>query len=333
MVRSADGKHILIQSYADPVHPTTVHVLTLPGAATNLKFISRTEIGYSTNSLPDNPAAGITTMWRMRLDDLQPISVARVLGDVIATSWSPDGANVAFIAAPPSTSDAGLHRLWLKVGSAGPRALTPLIPFYGREYTNTDQLQVSFSHDGRYLLMVDSAVAGRAPVLAASASFQVRSVPDGTIVWVPPSALKVVANRGTMAAWSHLSDFLYFSEAGVHTWDARTGLVGNVAGADFWFNPSVAPDDRLVAYAASGADGKPHLEMRNLESGSVRKLSGVRGLPILLSVNLMLEGHYLPNVNGAPGPAYYLGRYYALNLLTNVETMLPGPPLDVWTAE
>jgi hypothetical protein len=73
--------------------------------------------------------------------------------------------------------------------------------------------------------------------------------------------------------------------------------------------------------------------MRNLESGSVRKLSGVRGLPILLSDNLMLEGHYLPNVNGAPGPAYYLGRYYALNLLTNVETMLSGPPLDVWTAE
>jgi Tol biopolymer transport system component len=316
-VWSADGKQILVQSFADPTHPAIVEAVTLPKAA-SVRFISRTEIGYAINNLPDSPSAGVTEIWRMSFADKRPVSVAKVKGAVVDFAWSPDGSNLAYLVRTETPGDG--DRFWLKVGAAAARALTPVITVYGREYIGTDEMIVRFSQDGKYLVIVDTVAAPR--------YFQVRSVPDGKLAFNPPEPS---TGPLTMAAWSHFSNRIYYASSGVRSWDAVTKVVKVVVAGLNWSSPSVSPDDRLVAYSASGRDGKPHLEVRNLESGSVRILPGVRGMPILLSDNLMIEGHFLANVNGAPGPAYYLGRFYSLNLVTNVETALSGPPMDVWT--
>jgi hypothetical protein len=314
LVQSPKGT--LIESFANQIHPATL--CSISSNASNVKFISRTEIGYAINNAPDAPSTGVTEISRMSLTDRRSVSVARFKGDAVDFAWSPDGSNLSYLVRTEVPSEA--ERLWLKVGAAAPRALTPLIPLYGREYISSDELMVRFSHDGRYLLMVDTVVNPR--------YFQVWSVPGAKVVWSPPEPS---TGPLTMAVWSHLSDRIYYQSSGVRTWDAVTKVVKIVAGGLNWSSPSLSPDDRLIAYAAAGSDGKPHLEVRDLGSGSVRILAGVRGLPVLLSDNLMIEGHYLANVNGAPGPAYYVGRYYALNLLTNVEIALAGPPSDVWT--
>jgi hypothetical protein len=318
MVRSADGKQIFVQSFADPAHPTTLQKLTLPNAA-DVKFISRTEIGYAINDAPDSPSTGVTEIWRMSLTDSRAVSVTKFKGQAIDFAWSPDGSNLSYLVRSETPSEA--ERLWLKVGATAPLALTPLIPLYGREYISTDEMLVRFSHDGKFLVMVDTVVTPR--------YFQVWSVPGAKVVWSPPEPS--TGGPLTMAVWANFSNRIYYQSSGVRTWDAVTKVVKVVVAGLNWSSPSVSPDDRLIAYSASGGDGKPHLEVRNLESGSVRILPGVRGLPILLSDNLMIEGHYLPNVNGAPGPAYYLDRFYSLNLVTNVETALVRPPIDVWT--
>jgi hypothetical protein len=312
---SADGKHTLIQSFADPAHPVTQILLNL--ATRNVRFISRREIGYAISNLPDSPTAGVTEIWRMNLADKRPVSVTRFKGDVVDFGWSPDGSNLSYLVRTEVPSEA--ERLWLKVGAGAPRALTPLIPIYGREGISTDEILVRFSHDGKFLVMVDTVVTPR--------YFQVWSVPGAKVVWSPPEP---TGGLLTMAVWAHLSDRLYYQGAGVRTWDATTKRQGVLNAGLGWSSPSLSPSDRLIAYSASGGDGKPHLEVRTLQSGSVRILPGARGLPTLLSDNLMIEGHYLPNVNGAPGPAYYLDRFYSLNLVTNVETALAGPPIDVW---
>lgn len=282
-----------------------------------VKFISRTEIGYTITSNPDSPSEGVTTVQRMSLKDKKPIAVATLQGYVADIEWSPDGSSVAILAS----------QLWLKVGSAAPRALTAPFEGGGREGTSFDESIVRFAHDGKYLVMVNTGVYGQAPKSAAQAMLQVRSVPDGKLVWVPPTAMKG-SSWTTLAAWSHLSDRLYYTydlptgQHGVLTWDAHTGQVGTVAGAGFWFDPSVSPDDHLVAYETSTGDGKPHLAVRNLVSGLVRTLPGNLGRPTLLSNQWMIERHMV-YTSSPLGPYWWPDTYYLFNLLTNVEKPLP----------
>lgn len=334
MSPSTDGKHTLVQNFADPAHPVTLYSLRL--TPDNAKFISATEIGYATSSKPDSPVLGVTTIWRMSLKDMKPISVAKLQGGTQDVAWSPDGSNVAAIAYSV-VSNQSVNRLWLKVGSASPRALTSLTDLYGRGGSSTDEVIVRFSPDGQFLLMVDTYFAGHAPKSTDQAHFQVRSVSDGKLVWAAPGALK--GGWTTMAAWSHTSDRLFYDEAsaviqpfGVKTWDAPT-KVETLAGGLIWYSPSVSPADRLVAYhVESTTDGKPHVEVRDLASGSVRVLPGLFGGPFLLSDEVMLQVQFVRNTQGV-GPAYMsTGKYFLLNLSTNVRTPMPARfrPIDVW---
>jgi hypothetical protein len=310
MSPSPDGKHTLVESFADPGHPVTLY--SLPIAENNVKFISATEIGYTTNSSPQSPINGVTTIWRMSLIDMKPVSVAKVQGGMQDVAWSPDGSNLAYLVDTAFPSEAG--RLWLKVGAAAPRALTPLIPVDGREGIGTDETLVSFSHDGRYLLMVDTVVSPQ--------YFQVWSVPDGKVVWSPPEPS---TGTLTMAVWAHLSDRLYYQGAGVRTWNAATNRVGVVASGLEWSSPYLSPDDRFVAYESTG------VEVRDLVAGSVKALPGILGKPSLLSDTMMIEAHL--SLQTTPiGPYYAVGRYYVRNLTTNVETLLPTgfAPDDIW---
>jgi hypothetical protein len=335
MAPSPDGKHILVESFADPAHPVTLYSLSV--TENNVKFISATEIGYTTNSRSDSPILGVTTIWRMSLNDMKPVSVAKVQGGTQDVAWSPDGSNVAYLAYSVA-SNQSVNRLWLKTGNASPRALTSLIELYGRGASSTDEVIVHFSPDGKYLLMVDTYFAGHAPKSPDQAHFQVRSVPDGKLVWAAPGALK--GGWTTMAVWSHTSDRLLYDESiaviqpfGVKTWDAPTKVVGTLAGGVIWHSPSVSADDRLVAYhVESTIDGKPHVEVRDLVSGSMRVMPGIFGGPLLLSNEVMLEVQFARNTQGV-GPAYMAtGKYFMLNLGTNVRTSLPARfrPIDVW---
>jgi hypothetical protein len=69
---------------------------------------------------------------------------------------------------------------------------------------------------------------------------------------------------------------------------------------------------------------------RNFVDGSVRVLAGVKGDPLLLSNQDMIEAHFIRNTRY--GPPYTATGYFELNLLTNKETPIPGIlfPLDSW---
>jgi Tol biopolymer transport system component len=254
----------------------------------------------------------------MSLTDARAVSVAKFNGEAADFAWSPDGTNLSYLAG------AGAHRLWLKVGAAAPRALTPLIPVAAREgFPGADEILVRFSPDGRYLLMVDTVVTPQ--------YFQVWSVPAGKVVWSPPEPTNGTL---TMAVWAHLSDRLYYHGAGVRTWDATTNREGILDAALGWSSPNLSPSDRFVTYESSGADGKPRVEVRDAASGSLRVLPGTLGRPTLLSDTVMIEAHLVYTTSPA-GPYYsyyWPGRYYALNLSTTVETLLPtGFDLsDIW---
>jgi hypothetical protein len=226
------------------------------------------------------------------------------------------------------------NQVWLRTGNARPRALTPPITFGGRGGSIDDRILVSFSPDGRYVLVVDTALAGAAPASPDQASVQVHSVPDGNLVFVPPSAL---ASSGkldpfvTMAAWSRQTDRLYYrDQAGVHTWDPPA-TVGTLAGGLSWYFPSMSPDGRFVAYAVNMRD-QPHVEVRDLVSNKVQIIPGVRGSPFFITPNVLFEAEYARGQPG-PGPPYSpTGRDFVFDLRTNVETPIAASivPIDYW---
>jgi hypothetical protein len=332
MLRTQDNLHTLIDSFANPARPATL--CSLSAEAGSPKFISATEIGYAISNVTPDTVGTVSEIQRMSLIDKRPLTVATVPGQVMDVAWSRDGSNVAYLADTSSPDGSTGNQLWLKKGSAPATALTPLIPQFGRDVSVDDETIVRFSPDGQYVAMVDTFVAGPVPALAKLAAFQVLSVQDGGLVWVPTGALGAAGKYGgwvTMAAWLHGSDRLFYRDpAGVHTWEPPTAVRTFAAGL-LWRSPSVSLDDRIVAYSVAGTTGKPHIELRDLTSGSVRVLAGTLGQPILLSDTVMLESHMIANTQG-PGPPYFPSGMYALNLSTNVETPVPGIliPLDNW---
>ena len=301
------------------------------------RFISRTEIGYFTSSSMNNPDA-TAVIWRTSLTDLKPVAVATVQGRIMDLAWTPDGSSVAFLlyTFAPGLGSGDANQLWLKTGDAAPRALTPLIPLFGRGGSISDQILVRFSSDGKYLLMVDTYVDNPPPASAEQAHFQVRAMPSGTLVWVPPTALNTSARCSrvsvTMAAWSSTADRLYYrDDTGVSSW-MPTATVASIAGGLLWFSPAVSPDDRYVAYTVNLAD-KPQAEVRDLRSNSVRILPGTRAAQLFLSSSALLEGIYEPtNQQGLGTLPYGQTGSAAFDLTTGVETPLPMfiNPIDYW---
>jgi hypothetical protein len=115
-----------------------------------------------------------------------------------------------------------------------------------------------------------------------------------------------------------------------------------VAKGVIWYSPSMSLDDRFVAYQVDSlTDGKPSVEVRNLVSGSVFKLSGDQfamptelfGAPVLLSDEWVMVEEFVKNTEGI-GPAYRpSGQYFALAWTgTAFVELRPGRfrPYDVW---
>lgn len=332
MLRTQDNLYTLIDSFANPTKPVTL--CSLSANAGSPKFISDTEISYAISNATPETIGTLSVIQRMSLVDKRPLTITTVPGDVMDLAWSPDGSNVAYLAYTNFPDGSNGNQLWLKKGNAPTQMVTPLIPLFGRDGSVNDQTIVRFSPDGKYLLMVDTFVTGAAPVLEKLAAFQVISVQDGSLVWVPPSALGASGNKGgpfiTMAAWSQTSDRLYYRDhAGVHTWDPPA-TVGMMAAGLVWYSPSLSPDGSLLAYA-NNVTTQPRIEIRNVADGSVRVLAGVKGDPLFLSNQEVIEAHFIKNTQ--LGPPFIPSHYYILDLLTNKETALPailGLPMDIW---
>jgi hypothetical protein len=315
---SADFQQYLVVSFRDAAHPATL--CTMSGAT--FRFISSTEVGFTTNDTPNQPSAGTSVIARMRWSDQKPEAVAQAHGDVVDFAWSPDGSSVAYLTYANAPLGGVANQLWLKTGSAPPRALTPLIPVPGRGGSPEDQIVVRFSNDGKYLLMVDTAVDYGAPASPGHAHFQVRSIPDGTLVWSPPPGQTSGGSFSliSMAAWSHKTDRLYYRDPdGVHTWDPPK-IAGTLSSTLSWYTPSVSPDDRYVAYAVNMRN-QPHVEVRDLVTNDVRVIRGTRAAPFFVADNLLFVAEYAPVPPGPGGMTHnHTGRAFVIDLRTIVET-------------
>src|SRR5258708_6143959 len=140
LVSNPNHDQVLLESLHDPAHVTRFCVLGGGG----YRVVSDTEIGFSTSSSPNDPIGGTTTIGRMSVTGRLPVVDAVVHGDVMDFAWSPDGGSMAYLlyTLAPGLGSGDANQLWLKSGGGQPRALTPLIPLFGRGGSISDQISV-----------------------------------------------------------------------------------------------------------------------------------------------------------------------------------------------
>jgi Tol biopolymer transport system component len=242
------------------------------------------------------------------MDQVTRTFVSAETGTIEAWDWSPNGTTLAYFAG---------DQLWLKAGSQPAASVASFKKQLGRGGGWDDEIAIRFSPTGTYFVLVYTATVPN--------TFQIRRASDGGVVWASPSSDFQSPSFATMAIWSRGVDRLYFRDGnGLRTWDS-SGTVTTLMPGLRWYEPSISPDGRAIAYVVLDAAANPRVELLDPQTLKVRALpSPHRWSPMFASATLLLYGG--ADANGLPGQGVF-----AYNLTTGLETALPyAILLDVW---
>jgi len=266
-----DRRDVVLCDARDTAHPRTLKALE--GWSGNQTFLRQDLVGSivlkggGPSSTSDQFTSVVTTL---NLTTGQTTELASSQGVALAGGWSSDGSIVAYF-----TDSGGIHHYWLKRGSAALAEFGTPIQVLGRGGSPDDESLVAFSHDGQYVVVVDTAVN----------RLQAFRTSDGALLYAAPSG--GAGGLRTMAVWGHTADRFYFrNNSGVYQWDSASGISSFIAGLK-WSTPSLTADDRFVAYAV-GTSTTPHVETRELSSGAVSTFAPWRDSPVLIAATKLL---------------------------------------------
>jgi hypothetical protein len=300
-----DRKDVILCDARDAAHPRTLQPLegSWPGSQ---RFLRRDLIGYvalkggGPSSTSDQFTSVVATL---NLTTGQTEVLASTAGAALAAGWTADGSNVAYF-----TDFGGIHHYWLKRGSAAPSEFSTRAQVFGRGGIPDDESLVSFSHDGQYMLVVDTAVN----------RLQAFRTSDASMVYAAPSG--GAGGFRTMAVWSHTADRFYFrNNSGVYQWDASSGISSFIPGLK-WSMPSLTADDQLVAYAL-GTDTTPHVETRALSSGVITAFAPWRDSPVFVAATTLLVHEEAP-CDTCMGTYNWTGKTLVVHTDTRAESDL-----------
>jgi hypothetical protein len=209
----------------------------VPGNASEPRFAGPGRISYL---LPGGVESADAAAGSSRVEASEPALLAA------GHAWSSQDA-MAYLAYPSSSHPDRAGELVIRP-ARGRAAATVQLP--GSAGTRA---QLSFSPDGRLLLLVDSTM------------LQVRRL-DGRLVFSPtarggaPPSDAVWANDGT----------LYFWDArGVNASDPITGETRTVLPGVRWYNPDASPDGRHLVFEVRDAQRLPHLHLLDTATGGM----------------------------------------------------------------
>jgi hypothetical protein len=266
-----DRRDVVLCDVRDPAHPRSLKALE--GWSGNQTFLRQDLVGYivlkggGPSATSDQFTSMVTTL---NLTTGQTAELASSQGYALAGGWSSDGSTVAYF-----TDSGGVHHYWMKRGSAALAEFGTPVQVLGRGGSPDDESLVAFSHDGQYVLVVDTAVN----------RLQVFRTSDRAVVYSAPSG--GAGGFRTMAVWAHTTDRFYFrNNSGVYQWDSASGISSLIGGLK-WRTPSLAADDRVVAYAV-GTSSTPHVETRELSSGTVSVFAPWRDSPVFVAAMKLL---------------------------------------------
>ena len=298
-----DRRDVILCDIRDIAHPRSLQALL---GSTSQTFLGQNLIGYialkggGPSSTADQVTSVLTTL---DLTTGQTAELASSKGIALAGSWSADGSSAAYF-----TDAGGVHHYWLKRGSAAPVEFSTPAQVLGRGGIPDDESLVAFSPDGKYVVVVDTAV-NRLQAFRTSDAAQVYAAPSGG-----------AGGFRTMAVWTHTGGRFYFrNNSGVYQWDASSGISSFINGLK-WSTPSLTADDRFVAYAV-GTTSTPHVETRELSSGVVTALAPWRDQPVFVAETTLLVWEEAP-CNTCMGPYNWTGKTLIVHTDTRAESDL-----------
>jgi hypothetical protein len=300
---SFDRKDVILCDARDTAHPRTLQ--SLQGSSAQ-QFLSRDLIGYLAQkgggpSATSDKFISVVTTLNLTTGEISELASSQ--GTSWAGAWSPGGSTIAYF-----TDVGGVHHYWLKRGGAAPIEFSSPIQVLGRGGISDDESLVAFSHDGQYVLVVDTAVS----------RLQAFRTSDAALVYAAPSG--GAGGLRTMAIWAHNADRFYFrNNSGVYQWDASSGISNFIPGLK-WSRPALTADDRFVAYMVWISD-KPHVETRELSSGAVTTFPLLRDGPVFVGDTTLLvhEEVYCDHCLGAYN---WTGKTFVIHTDTRAESDL-----------
>jgi hypothetical protein len=140
----------------------------------------------------------------------------------------------------------------------------------------------AFSHSGQYLYVLDQPH----PLQQASDDYSLRIFEGTTLVHsvVPPSGGWPAGEHPAFPVWSPISETLYYRLGNdVWRWMPGAGASRFLTGVR-WFNSTISPDGRHVAYALTGADGSTDAYLANLPvPGVSERIGSAMAGPVFLN--------------------------------------------------
>lgn len=328
LVGSADGQ-ISLADIRDPARPRTICTLT---GARAPKFASSAEISYVTVS-NYSPSTSFTdfksSIVRQSIEATAGQTIVNYTGGINTHAWSPDGNTLVYLVSNVAGGNQ-YDELVFKDLVGQPLNTVSRMPAPGRGCCTYEDVQyLQFSADGFYVVLVDGFVAANDSGSPDTSHLQVRQSMADSQTWVPPSP-----TTSTAAAWSRKGAVMYFRDrAGVSKWDAASAQPATLVYPGLhWYDPSVSPDGRSVAYTMRDAQDVPQVEIRDLLSGTARSVPRKpRSHPLYVDANTL----WYQGEGGCTGPTPVRscpdGRFFSYNLTTQQETLLPFVTVyDTW---
>lgn len=233
-------------------------------------------------------------------------------------AWSPDRGTIAYI-----TTDAHAYprlvfrHLSPEGDTSQPVATLARAP--GRGRVASDQSMISFSPDGEDVLVVHTPADGdpQSDFSPEQSQLQVRSA-SGDLAFAAD-----MAKDPTMATWSADGARMYLRTVdGARVWLSETGRSDSLRGGARWFNPTVSPDGKLLAYDTGSDRSGVRVRVLDLKSRSTKVVAGAGRFKPVFASGRALWVQRVKACSVCPGLTEPVNEVFAIDLRTGKSKLL-----------
>jgi hypothetical protein len=312
----------VLRDYADLAHPRTA--CTSPSwQAAQLIDAHHVVVGGG------GGLSALVELPEVRFQWFQLPNSETVASEFIAVS--PELDEIVWLKATPNNDTGYYTKREIHITAAAGDTLVATLPdeptgFCGAPLDSSKR--GAFSHSGEHLYVLDQP----RDLQGSGSQYSLRIFEGTTLVHsvVPPSGGWPAGEHPAFPVWSPVSETLYYRLGNdVWRWMPGAGASRFLTGVR-WFNSTISPDGRHVAYALTGADGSTDAYLANLPvPGQPLRIGPFIGGPVFLNnTQLWLITQVVHGCAGGEGPKPVI---YNVDAHSTAPSIIQGVFL-VWPA-